>query len=358
MLRTQAIAQRLQASRACVFALSLTLALAGIARYGQRQAPSFFNHTVQATKPDHPLPPLRVALIGAHGRMGRTVSDIIHADYPITANCPEGNAAVPHRAITLVRQIVRAKLAGDDDTVSTELTDMAPCDVAIDVTNGSMTPRVMATAMATNTPIVSAVTGLNPTEFDASVRQAATRVPVFHADNFALGVHALRKILAEATEVLLNNPHLGYHDVEILDIHHRHKVDAPSGTALKLGQTIEDALRPDRISQGTTDGVASAATTNSSASTGSAFGGGRYPSPQRTPDTRIGYAAQRGGEVIGEHEVTFFADTERLTIAHRVADRRVFAAGVVRAALFLATMPRDRGRLYGVDDLFAAAPAP
>ena len=245
----------------------------------------------------------KVAIIGAGGRMGRAVHAVL---------AEMDSMQVGQRIFRTLP--VDLPLEAGERPPSAELAAMQGCDIAIDVTLRSATPAVFAAARTHEVPVVSAVTGLDAEEFRQHIGHTADVVPVFHAENFALGVHALNRLLRHAADLFLANPHVGYHDVWVHDVHHNRKLDAPSGTATRLGTTINTRLGEDRVQ----------------------------------------YSHQRGGHVVGEHAITLYGAHEELTLQHRVADRMVFARGMVRAALFLAEQPRTP-KLYGIDDLLDTA---
>jgi 4-hydroxy-tetrahydrodipicolinate reductase len=169
------------------------------------------------------------------------------------------------------------------------------------------------------TTLVIGTTGLDATE-EAALNEAAKVVPVVYAANFSLGVNLLFA-LAEQVARTLDDAY----DIEILELHHRHKVDAPSGTALELGRRAAKGRRVsfDEVAERGRDGYTGAR--------------GRG---------RIGLAALRGGDVVGEHSVVFAAEGERVELTHRASARRIYAAGAVRAALWA------RGRGPGLYNMF------
>jgi 4-hydroxy-tetrahydrodipicolinate reductase len=158
----------------------------------------------------------------------------------------------------------------------------------------------------------------------ARIESAATRLPVCKASNFSTGVNLCFKLIETAARVLGDDV-----DIEIYEAHHRHKIDAPSGTALSMGRTIADALGRDL------DRVA-------------VYGREGQTGP-RNRDT-IGFATVRAGDIVGDHTVTFAAEGERLEITHRASSRMSFARGAVRAAVWL---PQRQPGLYDMRDVLA-----
>ncbi len=194
-------------------------------------------------------------------------------------------------------------------------------DVVIDFTHASTVAAHAAALAATETPWVLGTTGYGAAE-QAEIAAASRIIPIIASPNFCTGVNLLL-LLAEKLGHALSPEQF---DAEILEMHHRQKVDAPSGTALALGRAVA-AGRGVRLEDVM---VASRA---------------GHTGPRQ--DGEIGFAALRGGQIVGEHEVRFTAGDEQLVLSHRAFDRRVFASGAVRAALWLHAQPAG---LYGMRD--------
>jgi 4-hydroxy-tetrahydrodipicolinate reductase len=162
---------------------------------------------------------------------------------------------------------------------------------------------------------VVGTTGLGP-DHQAAIDAAARSVPVLQSANMSLGVNLLAHLVREAAGRLGED-----WDVEIVEMHHRHKVDAPSGTALLLGQAAAEGrgVDLDGASDRGRDGIT----------------GAREPG-------RIGFASLRGGSVAGDHQAIFAADGERLELGHRAESREIFARGAIRAAVWLKDQPAGR----------------
>jgi 4-hydroxy-tetrahydrodipicolinate reductase len=169
--------------------------------------------------------------------------------------------------------------------------------------------------------LVVGTTGLDPAQ-QSAVERAALRVPVCQAANFSIGVNLSLVLLETAARVLG-----GTVDIEIVEAHHRHKRDAPSGTALAMGEVVAQALGRD---------LHAVAVYGREGQTG--------PRERET----IGFATVRGGDIVGDHTVMFAADGERLEISHKASSRMAFARGAVRAAVWLAG--REPGR-YGMREV-------
>jgi len=198
-------------------------------------------------------------------------------------------------------------------------------DVLIDFSAPDALQASLDRAVSAGVPILIGTTGLQP-EHHSAIAEAAKTVPIIQSPNTSLGINLLRDLVEQAAARLGRD-----WDVEILEMHHRHKVDAPSGTALMLGQsaakgrgsTLQDLSRFDRI--------------------------GEHPHA-REPGT-IGYASLRGGSVAGEHLVIFATEGERLELGHRAESRMIFARGALAAARFLVGKPAG---LYSMRDVIGA----
>ena len=182
------------------------------------------------------------------------------------------------------------------------------CDIVVDFTHASTVASHAQALAASGTAWVLGTTGLSADD-EAAVAQAARTVAVVHAPNFSPGVNL---VLALAERMAAALPGDSY-DAEIVEMHHRQKVDAPSGTALGLGRAVARGR-----------GVNLADVTES--------GRDGHTGP-RKPGA-IGFAALRGGQVVGEHTLLFAAATEHIAITHRAFDRRAFATGAIRAAIW------------------------
>ncbi len=198
-------------------------------------------------------------------------------------------------------------------------------DVVIDFTRAEAASRHAAIMRESGTPWVLGTTGLS-TDDEAAVDQAARRIPVFTAANFSPGVNLVLALAGQLGKALP----AATHDAEILEMHHRQKIDAPSGTALALGHAVAAGR-----------GVALA----------DVMVAGRQGETGARREGEIGFASLRGGQIAGSHTVLFTAAGEQITLTHHAFDRRIFADGAVRAALWLAGKPPGR---YAMRDLLEA----
>ena len=194
-------------------------------------------------------------------------------------------------------------------------------DVLIDFSTPDSLAGHLDSAVAANIPIVVGTTGLSADQ-DRSIDEAAEQIAVLQSANMSLGVNLLAFLVGEAAARL--GPDW---DVEIVEMHHRHKVDSPSGTALLLGAAAAKGrgVTLDDVSDRGRDGI-----------TGTREAG------------RIGFAALRGGTVAGDHMAIFAGDGERIELGHRAESRAIFARGAVRAALWLKDQPAGR---YSMADM-------
>jgi 4-hydroxy-tetrahydrodipicolinate reductase len=257
----------------------------------------------------------RIAIAGVGGRMGQALVRAV-ADHPQARL----GAASEREGSALVGQ----SLAADDASVRVvaDLSDALDAfDVLIDFTRPEATVGHAALCRARGKRLVVGTTGLEAGQ-EAELRAAAAVVPVVYAPNMSVGVNLTFKLVELAAQVLGDTV-----DIEIVEAHHRHKVDAPSGTALRLGRIVADTLGRDLE----TDAI---------------YGReGRTGARERRT---IGFATIRAGDIVGEHTTLFAADGERLEITHRASSRTTFASGAVRAAVWLHDQPPG---LYDMQDV-------
>jgi len=239
---------------------------------------------------------IRILLSGATGRVGREIARLVDAD----------------------TQLEILGSASSDAFFDAN----GSADVLIDFSRPELTGRCLDLALDQCLPMVLGTTGL-PSELQSEIDAAAQQIPICQAANFSIGVNLLLALVERAAAGLPKS-----FDIEIAEIHHRWKVDAPSGTALALGRAAASARgqERDRVAAIRGDGA-------------------------RVAD-RIGYQVSRGGDVAGEHSVMFLGDGERLELTHRATDRAIFARGALHAARWLVGRPPG---LYSMQDVIAAA---
>ena len=248
---------------------------------------------------------LKIAVMGAAGRMGRELARAVVA----APGCVLAGGIEPAGSPAIGADFgVLAGLGANGVLIGSDALDLiARVDAILDFTVPAAT--VEFAGLAANARIVHVIgtTGLAP-DHEAAIKAAARHATIIKAGNMSLGVNllvALTKKVAQALDADF--------DIEVVEMHHKHKVDAPSGTALMLGQAAADgrAIGLDQHSARGRDGI-----------TGE----------RRRGD--IGFASLRGGNVVGEHTVIFAAEGERIELVHRATDRGIFARGAVKAAVW------------------------
>ncbi len=261
---------------------------------------------------------IKVGVLGACGRMGQAIAEAL------AQRQDAGLAALAEHAghARLGEMLHGVPLSADVDAV------MAASDVVIDFSTPAALRPHLDSACRAKTAFVVGTTGLESHHFDA-MASAARHVPLLYSANMSVGVNLLAMLVEQAAAQLDED-----WDIEIVEMHHRHKVDAPSGTALLLGRAAAAGRKvhlADVETRGR-DGITGARKVGS-----------------------IGFAALRGGSVAGDHSVIFASDQERLELVHRAESRDIFARGALRAALWLA---RQAPGNYGLRDmLFSRAKA-
>jgi 4-hydroxy-tetrahydrodipicolinate reductase len=249
---------------------------------------------------------LRIGISGCAGRMGRMVV----AEIAATPDCVLAGGVDAPSSRDLGKDI--GELAGIGAVGLSAGSDLAAllaaADVVIEFSTPAATIAHAALAAQARKPLVVGTTGLDEKAHQA-LAAAAKSAPILWAPNMSLGVNWLLALVEQTARRLGED-----YDIEILEMHHRHKVDAPSGTALALGKAAAEGRKIDLAakSQRSRDGI-----------TG----------PRRRGD--IGFATLRGGDNAGEHRVIFAAEGEMIELGHRATSRRVFARGAVAAAQFL-----------------------
>ncbi len=218
-----------------------------------------------------------------------------------------------------------ARLAAEAERGDDLAAFAARAHVLSEVSTPAALPAVLQAAEAAGRPVVVGTTGLGAEE-QAAIEGAAARIPVLQAANMSLGVNLLAHLVREAAARL--GPDW---DIEIAEMHHRHKVDAPSGTALLLGAAAAEGRGIDLAasSERGRDGITGARTRG-----------------------HIGFAALRGGSVAGEHLVILAGEGERVELGHRAETRAIFARGAIRAAIWLRGQRPGR---YGMNDVLGRA---
>jgi len=257
-----------------------------------------------------------IAIAGASGRMGRMLIEAVLAAPDLTLAAALDRAGSPDLGCDAGAFLGRAT----GIRISADLAALRGADVLIDFTRPEGTAAHLAACVAHGVKAVIGTTGFDAAG-KAAIGAAAERVAIVFAPNMSVGVNATLRLLQLAARLLDD------YDVEIVEAHHRHKVDAPSGTALKMGELIAAA-------RGRT--LEELAVYARAGHTGERRAGA------------IGFATVRGGDIVGDHTVLFAGNGERIEITHRATSRMGYATGSLRAARFLAT--RSRG-LYDMGDV-------
>ena len=237
----------------------------------------------------------KIGIFGSNGRMGRAIAEVIAESDAILAGGAD---------------------QGDDFGALA-----ASSDVLVDFTSPSALAEHLAAAQTAGTAIMIGTTGLGP-DHHAMIDAAARTIPVLQAANTSLGVNLLAHLVRETAARLGTD-----WDIEIVEMHHRHKVDAPSGTGLLLG----NAAAAGRGAE-----LADVAVRSRDGITG------------ERPEGAIGFGVLRGGSVAGDHQVIFAGEGERIELGHRAENRAIFAQGAVKAALWLAGKPAGRYSMTNV----------
>jgi len=244
---------------------------------------------------------IKVVVGGAAGRVGRCVVQLL-------AREPD---------MELIAGLVRPaeSILSDDSTVRLEGLDRIPasCDVFIDFTNPTIAMHHLEWCRQRNIKMVIGVTGLTPTQHMA-IQAASTQISIVYSPNMSIGVNLSFKLSEMAARILGSQTRTASSGVTIQDIHHQHKKDTPSGTALKMGEMIAAAWKEDRI------------------------------------EARMRFSSERVGEVVGEHTVSFTLEGEQLEIKHKAENRAIFAQGAILAAKWLTHQSIG---LYDMQDVLA-----
>jgi len=260
-----------------------------------------------AGRSDTGTPPVRLAVLGADGRMGRALTRAVLAADPratLTAASERAGSAAIGKDVGLLAGTGAVGVA-----VSGELPVKGAADVWLDFTSATATESVAVAANAAGAALVIGTTGLGA-HARAAIEFAALKIPIVFDANYSVGINVMLKLIADAARALGPD-----YDLEIMETHHRAKHDAPSGTALRLAEALAEATSRD---------LTSAARYARHGDVG-----------PRTP-SEIGIQAIRGGDVVGDHTVFFLGGGDRIEITHRASTRETFAVGAVRAALWVA----------------------
>lgn len=261
----------------------------------------------------------RIAVMGAAGRMGKILIEAVDqadgAQLTAAVDRPDSSLIGADAGELAALGKIGVLLAGDLNAVLDQF------DVLIDFTHPSVTLKNLEVCRQADKAMVIGTTGFSVEEKQL-LAEAAKDIPIVFAANYSVGVNLCLKLLDTAARVLGDEV-----DIEIIEAHHRHKVDSPSGTALRMGEVVANALGRD---------LQKVAVYGREGQTGA-----------RERET-IGFATVRAGDVVGDHTALFAADGERVEITHKASSRMTFAKGAVRAALWLQSQPAG---LYDMQDV-------
>ena len=269
----------------------------------------------------------RAAIIGVSGRMGLALvrAATESKDISITAAVASPDSSALGKDAGELAAVGRLGVTVTSDLAAA----LAQADVAIDFSNASATRGNLAACLQARKPLLIGTTGFTPgAEFEAAARE----IPLLIAPNTSLGVTVLIELVRQAAAALPPS-----FDIEIIEAHHRKKQDAPSGTALALGQAAAEGRCQELVGMGGEREVRQ----------GEAARQGNAP----RQGSEIGFAVVRGGDIVGAHDVLFAGLGESLTLSHRATDRAIFARGALRAAVWLQS--RAPGK-YFMRDLFTS----
>ncbi|MDR0913771.1 MAG: 4-hydroxy-tetrahydrodipicolinate reductase [Oscillospiraceae bacterium] len=248
---------------------------------------------------------VKIVLSGCNGKMGQSIAKIVQS----RSDC-EISAGVD---INPVQK--------NDFEVYAQFGKIAPqnCDVIIDFSNPAALDDILDYALKNNTPCVLCSTGYYPEQLQ-KIKDAAAAIPVFQSGNMSLGINLLIELAKKAALALHDT-----FDIEIIEKHHNQKIDAPSGTAVMLGDEISSVLpqEPQYVYD-------------------------RHSYRKSRSKSEIGFHSVRGGTIVGEHDVIFAGNDEIVTLSHSAGSKEVFAVGAVNAAVFLKDKPAG---LYDMKEL-------
>jgi 4-hydroxy-tetrahydrodipicolinate reductase len=250
--------------------------------------------------------PLKVVIAGCSGRMGHALLESVFADAELVLHGALDRAENPHLGRDAGEQF--GKLSGIKVTADVAAA-LNGADVLVDFTRPEASMQYLDACQKANVSMVIGTTGFSA-EQKTAIEAASKNISIVFAPNMSVGVTLLINLVEQAAKVLKD----GY-DIEVVEMHHRHKVDAPSGTALRLGEAAAHGIGQD---------LKDCAIYAREGVTGEREAG------------KIGFATLRGGDVVGDHTVMFAGIGERVEITHKASSRATFAIGALRAAKFLA----------------------
>jgi 4-hydroxy-tetrahydrodipicolinate reductase len=262
---------------------------------------------------------MKIGVVGCAGRMGRMlIAEVLRAK---GAKLGGGTELAKSPLIGTDLGILVGQKAAGVKVTSDAKALFESCDAVIDFTAPAATLAHADLAAKFGTALIVGTTGL-PASAKAKLKTSAKKTVIVQAPNMSTGVNVLLALTETLAGVLADD-----YDIEIVEMHHRHKVDAPSGTALGLGEAAAKGrgVALEKVARRSRDGQVGA-----------------------RPKGEIGFATLRGGDVVGDHTVIFAADGERIEITHKASSREVFARGAVRAAMWA---KKKKAGLYSMRDV-------
>lgn len=267
---------------------------------------------------------LRVAIAGCSGRMGKALVHAanIESDVQISAATVTHNNPLINTDVGLIAGIEAINLKPSDDIHKV----LDQFDVLIDFTIPASTLQHLSLCKKHRKKMVIGTTGFSD-EQKKLIQDAAKEIPIVFAPNTSIGVNICYELIKQAAAILGNSV-----DIEIIEAHHRHKIDAPSGTALKMGEVIAKSLGRDLNQVAVFD---------------------RHGITEERERQTIGFSTIRGGDIVGDHTVLFACSGERIEITHKASSRQAFATGAIRAAKWL--QDKQSG-LYSMGEVLGFSP--
>lgn len=243
---------------------------------------------------------MKVLLSGARGNMGKEVMKLQSENIEIVCGFDKEKEETPFPIFNNIEDIKEN------------------VDIIIDFSNPKATLEILKYAKKTNTPIVIATTGFSEEE-NKIIENYSKEIPIFKSANMSLDINLMANIVSKVASVLSNT------DIEIVETHHKRKIDSPSGTAILLADAINEVLEEKKT-----------------------YNFDRMNKREKRKENEIGFSSVRGGNIVGKHEVIFLGENESLTITHEAYSRTVFADGAIKAAKFLVNKPNG---LYNMKDI-------
>jgi len=247
----------------------------------------------------------RIILSGCNGKMGQTITSIIEEDENLVI---VAGVSIDGQVLNYYPVYKSIKECKED------------ADILLDFSNESLIYDILKFGEEKNMPLVIATTGFSDEQVQL-IENTAKKIPVFRSANMSLGINLLMELVQKAAKALGED-----FDIEITDVHHNRKVDAPSGTSLMIADAINDVL-----------------------DTKADYAFERHSRKEKRRKNEIGIHSLRGGTVVGEHSVMFFGHEEVLEITHKSHSRELFARGALRAVKFM--VGKEPGKLYSMKDI-------